>query len=143
MKNFIKKLIVLITTFSLLTAILIAPTKASAKNTYWLTGVSKAAGGTVRMYYSGNTIKLQGKIKKAASENKVYDAVEKKSSYKLKIKDNCKITFIESENTQTITYGQWRKNNGYKDNNEISLLAFISVTLKVEGKKIKRIYFSA
>lgn len=51
--------------------------QAGAKNAYWLSGVSKAAGGQMNMYYKGNTIVLKGKIKKSASWEKVYDAAEK------------------------------------------------------------------
>lgn len=147
MKNFVKKLVVLITTFSLLAVMSIIPVQAGAKSTYWLTGISKQAGGNMRMYYKVNTITLQGKIRRSDSIDTVSDAAEKKSSYKLKVAKNCKVHLIEAENDQVITYGQWAKNDGYKDTADKKgkgkEATFISATFKVKGKKIVEISFSA
>lgn len=140
MKNFVKKLLILVTVSSLVVGAFAIPVKADAKNTYWLSGVSKAAGGHMNMYYKGNTIVLKGKFRKSASRNKIYDVAEKKYSYSLKVADNCKVTFVEAENNETITYKKWAKNSGYKNGDKISC---IEATLKVEGKKIVKIFFSA
>ncbi len=109
------------------------------KDTYWLSGVSKAAGGHMNMYYKGNTIIIKGKVRKAASKNKVFDAAEKKGIYILKVAKSCKVTYVEAKNNQTMTYKKWAKNNGYKKGDKVNC---IEATFKVEGNKIMRIYFS-
>lgn len=136
----VKKIMVFVTVYSLFFGVFAISGQAGAKNAYWLSGVSKAAGGQMNMYYKGNTIVLKGKIKKSASWEKVYDAAEKKCSYSLKIADNCKVTLVEAENNQTMAYKKWAKGNGYKKGDKVNC---IEATFKVEGKKIVRIYFSA
>ena len=140
MKYFVKKLMLLVMISSLFVGVFAISAKTDAKNTYWLSGVSKAADGSMRMYYKGNTIVLKGKVRKSVSRNKIYDVPEKKCSYSLKVASNCKVTYVEAENNQTMTYKKWAKNNGYKNGDEVTC---IEATLKVEGKKIVRIYFSA
>ena len=140
MKYFVKKLMLLVMISSLFVGVFAISVKTDAKNTYWLSGVSKAADGSMRMYYKGNTIVLKGKVRKSVSRNKIYDVPEKKCSYSLKVASNCKVIYVEAENNQTMTYKKWAKNNGYKNGDEVTC---IEATLKVEGKKIVRIYFSA
>ena len=140
MKYFVKKLMLLVMISSLFVGVCAISVKTDAKNMYWLSGVSKAADGSMRMYYKGNTIVLKGKVRKSVSRNKIYDVPEKKCSYLLKVASNCKVTYVEAENNQTMTYKKWAKNNGYKNGDEVTC---IEATLKVEGKKIVRIYFSA
>lgn len=136
MKSFIKKLTVFATTLSLLAATLVLPIQASAKNTYWLAGISKGAGGNMRMFCTENTITVKGKIKKSASPKKLDDVAEKKLSYKLKVAKNCTVHFFEAENEEIITYKQWAK----KESKEVG---FISSVLKVKNNKVVRIGFSA
>ncbi len=140
MKNIKKKILSVVMVFSLLAGVLSMPAQAGAKDTYWLVGVSKAAGGYMKMYYKGNKIALKGKVKKAASQDKIDDVKDKKVSYNLKVADNCKVTFVEAENTYTMTYKKWAKDNRYKKGDPVSCIA---ADIKVEGKKITRIYFGA
>lgn len=140
MKNMKKKILSVVMVFSLLAGVLSMPVQAGAKDTYWLMGISKAAGGYMKMYYKGNKIALKGKVRKADSQDKLYDAKDKKASYNLKVADNCKVTLVEAENNQTMTYKKWAKNNGYKKGDPVSC---IEADIKVEGKKITRIYFGA
>lgn len=140
MRNAAKKMMATLIVFSLLAGVLSIPTQAEAKDTYWLMGVSKAAGGYMKMYYKGNKIELKGKVKKSNSKNKLYDAPDKKCSYTLKVADNCKVTLVEAENNQTMSYKKWAKNIGYKKGDAVSC---IEADFKVEGKKITRIWFSA
>lgn len=140
MKDFVKKLMLWVTIASLFVGVFAISTKTNAKNTYWLSGVSKAAGGKMKMYYKGNTIVLKGKVRKSVSRSKIYDVSEKKCSCSLKVAKNCKVILVEADNNQTMTYKKWAKNLGYKNGDEVTC---IEATLKVEGKKIVRIYFSA
>lgn len=140
MKNAAKKMMVMVVVFSLLAGVLSIPKQAEAKDTYWLMGISKAAGGYMKMYYKGNKIELKGKVRKSNSKNKLYDAADKKCSYTLKVADNCKVTLVEAENNQTMSYKKWAKNNGYKKGDAVSC---IEANFKVEGKKITKILFSA
>ena len=140
MRHMVKKIVMVMMVFSLLAGVLSMPIRSEAKSTYWLVGVSRPAGGNLRMYYKGNTIILKGKAKKSASRDTVYDAAEKKCSCTLKAAGNCKVTFVEADNNRTVTYKKWAKDMGYKKGAEVS---FIEATFKVSGGKITRIYFSA
>ena len=140
MKSLGKKLLIMVTVFGLLIGSMSIPVKADAKNSYWLSGVSKVAGGNMKMYYKGNTISITGKVKKAASQEKVYDAAEKKCSYSLKVAPKCKVVLVEAGNVQIITYKKWAKENGYQPGDAVRC---IEGTLNVKGKKIVRIQFSA
>lgn len=140
MKNAAKKIMMVVVVLSLLAGVLSMPAQADAKDTYWMMGVSKAAGGDMKMYYKGDKIVLKGKMKKSTSKNKLYDAKDKKCSCTLKVADNCKVTFVEAENVQTITYKKWVKDIGYKKGDAVSC---IEADFKVVGKKITRILFSA
>lgn len=115
------------------------PAHAAAKN-YWLTGVSKPAGGKLRMYYKEDAISIKGSSRRASSEANVYDAKEKKRSCSLKVSGKCKVILVEAENVQTLSYQDWAKNQDYQNGSEIS---FISATLKIKNNKIVKIYFSA
>ncbi len=140
MKKITKKSVALLLTFALLSGALSLPARAETKNSYWLAGLSRAAGGRMRMYYKGNTIVLKGKVRRSTSRNKLYNVPEKKSSYTLKVAGSCKVTLVEAENNQTMTYKKWAKNNKYKKGAEVSC---IEASFKVEGGKIKKIFFSA
>lgn len=140
MKNTGRKLIVAFIIMSLVMGALAVPAQLEAKSQYWLMGVSKAAGGNMKMYYKGNTIWLKGKLRKSTSRIKLFDVAEKKCTYKLKVAGNCKVTLVEAENNQTMSYKKWVKNNGLKKGDEVSC---IEADFKVVGKKITRIYFSA
>lgn len=137
-----KKFAIMVTLFALLLGTMYMPLKAEAKNSYWLSGVSKAAGGAMKMYYKGNTntISVKGKVRKSTSPKKVYEAAEKEYSCSLKVAANCKVVLVEAENVQTTSYQKWVKDNGYQAGDKIR---FIAVTLKVQGKKIVKISFSA
>lgn len=114
---------------------------AKPKNSYWLTGISKPADGHLEMYFQKDAILLKGKAKKSASEKNLYKAKPKKIQETLKIADNCKISFIEADETATSSYKDWLKVScEYKEGDSMS---FISVTLKVKDKKITKIIFSA
>lgn len=140
MRDIGKKMLAAVIAFGLLVGTISMQVQADAKTVYWLSGVSKAADGHTRMYYKGNTIVLKGKARKSASRDKVYDAAEKKCSYSLRVAGNCKVIFIEAENKETVPYKTWAKGNGYKNGDEF---LYICVTLKVEDKKITKIYFSS
>lgn len=140
MKISAKKLLIMVTAFCLLLNTVSVPSRAAAKNSYWLYGVSKAAGGNMKMYYEGNSISIKGKVRKAASEKKVYDAAEKNRSYSLKVAANCKVVLVEADNVQTTAYKKWAKENGYQKGD---MILFLGGTLEVTGKKIVKIIFSA
>lgn len=140
MKYLEKKAITAAIVCSLLIGVLSISVCSDAKSTYWLSGVSELADGHMKMYYKGSTITLKGKIKKSASRKNVYDATEKKYSCSLKVANNCKVTLVEADNNQTMTYKKWAKGNNYKKGAKVS---FIEATFKIDGGKITRIYFSA
>lgn len=140
MKALGKKFAIIVSVSALLLGAVSMPQKADAKNTYWLSGISKDAGGNMKMYYKGNAISIKGKARKAATQKKVYDAAEKQYSLSLKVAPNCKVIFVEAENVQTIPYKNWAKNNGYQTGDTVP---YIEATLKVVGKKIVKISFSA
>lgn len=119
--------------------------QAAVTGKYWLAGVSKKAGGQMRMYYGENhagtvTITLKGKMKKSKSQNTVYGAKEKKRSLTLKVADNCKVVFIESTEPETVDFKEWAQWHAYENGGEIS---FIASEVLVKDKKISRICFSA
>lgn len=140
MKNIMKKTTAVLMTFALLASVLSIPGRAEAKSSFWLSGVSRVAGGNMRMYYKGNTIVLKGKIRRSAARNKLANAPEKKCSYTLKVAGSCKVTLIEAQNNQTTTYKKWAKDKKWKKGTEVSCIA---ASFQVEGGKIKRIFFSA
>lgn len=109
MKNLGKKAVIAAAVFGLLSGTVPTPPTAAAKDSYWLYGISKAAGGKMTMYYKGNIISIKGKIRKAASRKKVGDAVERACSYSLKVADNCKVDSLETTSVQTVTYKKWKK----------------------------------
>lgn len=125
----------------LLFSTLSVSTQAASKKTYWLSGVSKAAGGTLQMYYKNKTsIILKGGVKKYFSSDNLPDAKEKKVSYTRKIDDSCKVLLIEADQVETMTYAEWAAGLDYKNGDEIS---FIGTEIKVKNKKIVQISFSA
>lgn len=140
MKTSRKSLIIIAVIFSLLAGITASTAQTYAKSSYWLYGVSAGAGGGADIYYNGNKITLKGKTRKSASMKKLYDAEEKKGKYTLKVASNCKVVMEEADNTQTSGFKQWVSDRGYKKGDKV---AFISATIKVEGKKVTRIIFSA
>ncbi len=140
MKTYKKNLIIIAVIFSLLAGITAGTAQAYAKSSYWLYGVSVKAGGRADMYYNGNKITLKGKIRKSASQKKLYDTEEKKGKYTLKVASNCKVVLEEAENIQTIQFKQWAADAGYKKGDKVT---FISAAVKVEGKKVTKIIFSA
>lgn len=140
MKKPLKNIIAAAIVFCMMVNVLAVSVLADTKSSYWLTGISKAAGGQMKMYYKEDTLVLKGKFKRSSSRDKLQDAEEKKRSYSLKIADNCKVTFTEADNVQTISCKEWIESRGYKKGDEVS---FISVELKIKNKKITRINFSA
>lgn len=124
-----------------LTPELYTQAQAKEKNVYWLTGVSKPADGQLEMYFQKDSLLLKGKAKKSASEKNLYNAKSKKINETLKIADNCKISFVEAEETATSSYKDWLKVScEYKEGDPMS---FICVVLKVKNHKIVKIIFSA
>lgn len=140
MKTFRKNFIIAAVIFSMLAGVTAFPAKTYAKGNYCFYGVSKAGGGNMEMYFNGSKITLDGKVRKASSEKKVYHAKEKDGPYKLKISRSCKIVNDEAGNVQTIPFKDWVKDNGYKSGDEIK---FISAVIRVFNKKIESITFSA
>lgn len=117
------------------------PVQADAKNTYWLSGISKMADGSMRMYYKNkNTIVIKGKQKKASTQSRLEDAAEKKGTYSLKAAANCKVIQIEAEKNEVFDYAEWVENMEFQNGDEIP---FICASCKVKNKKIVKIYFSA
>lgn len=135
-----KSLIIIAVIFSLLAGAAFGTGQVYAKSSYWLYGVSVKAGGRADMYYNGNKITLKGGIRKSASQNKLYDTEEKKGKYTLKVASKCKVVMDEAENIQTVQFKQWADDAGYKKGDKVF---FISADLKVEGKKVTKIIFSA
>lgn len=113
--------------------------KAEAKDRFWLSGISKPAGGSMTMYYKGNALLLKGEISVADSRKKAKYILDKPSC-QYRIAKKCKVFLYEAENVTSYPYKKWVKIHGYKKNDKIT---FISADLKVEGKKITRIEFSA
>lgn len=140
MKKIVRQLVLAAAMFSMILG-LFTPVQAKEKNSYWLTGVSKDAGGQLRMYYQKDAVLLKGKARKSASEKNLYDAELKKIRQKLKIADTCKICFIEADNNTTTSYQDWLKTScEYQEGDDMS---FISVSIKVKNKKIVKFIFSA
>lgn len=135
-----KGIIALAVVLSIMAGIAAMPVYSYARGGYWLNGISKEAGGGMALHYKEGRFILKGRIKKASSEKEVYKVKDKKSQYKLKIADNCRIILDEADNEQIVSFKNWIKDNEYKDGDKIS---FISATFKVENKKVTRICFSA
>ena len=140
MKKIAKQFVAAVVMFSLI-LVLFTQIQAKEKNSYWITGVSKDAGGQLRMYYQKDAVLLKGKAGKSVSEKNLYDAKLKKISKTLKIADTCKISFIEAENNITVSYQDWLKTScEYQEGDEMS---FISISIKVKNKKIVKFIYSA
>ena len=140
MKNITKKWMITVIVFSMVLCVCCVSTNAEAKSKYWLEGVSKPAGGTMTMYYKGNTVLLKGKINIADIKTRKATAILEKSSHTFQIAKKCKVFFYEADKVTSSPYKKWIKTCGYKKNDKIS---FVSVSLRVEGKKITRIEFSS
>ncbi|MCI9080302.1 MAG: hypothetical protein HFH68_15580 [Lachnospiraceae bacterium] len=140
MRTFNKRLLVIVVIFSILAGITAGTVQTYAKSSYWIYGISVKAGGSMDMYYNENKIVLKGKARKALSEKDVYYAEEKKGKYTLKAASNCKVVMEEAGNTQTVKFKKWAGDAGYKKGDKVT---FISALLKVEGKKVTKIIFSA
>lgn len=120
---------------------LFTPLQAKGKNNYWLTGISKDAGGQLQMLYQKDSILLKGKAKKSVSKNHLNDVKSKKIQKTLKVADTCKISFVEAEETSPSDYKDWVKVScSYKEGD---CMSFIAVEIKVKNNKIVKIIFSA
>lgn len=139
-KFFIFLLVILLAVSQVIAFNLHESVQAASKNKYWLQGVSPMAGGHMRMYYGEGTITLKGSIRKAKTEKNVYSANEKERTARLKVAKNCEVITVEEPESKKTPYKEWIKNRSYEKGDEIS---FISATILVKNKKIKRIYFSA
>lgn len=140
MRNITKKWMIAVVVVSMVLGMYSVSSKTEAKGKYWLSGVSKPAGGTMRMYYKGNAVLIRGKVAIADIATRKSKALLQKSSYKYQVAKKCKVYLYEADNVTSYSYKKWAKMRGYKRNDEIS---FIWVSLKVEGKKITRIEFSS
>ncbi len=139
MKKFAKQLLLAAMVCSL--ALGLATQVQAKSSSYWITGISKGAGGQLQMYYQDGSILLKGKAKKSATQSTLQNTKPKKIQKAFKVADNCKIVFVEAEETATSAYKDWLKVScEYKEGDEMS---FISVDIKVKDKKIVKIIFSA
>lgn len=141
MKHLMKQITAAVIICIVICSVLALPVQAGTKNTYWMSGVSRAAEGSTELKLKNkNTIIFSGNIRKYSGRNAADDAEEIEGSYSLKVAGRCKVVLVEADNNQTWSYSKWLREFGYKKGDEIS---YISTEIKVKNNKIIRIYFSA
>ena len=138
MKKIAKRMLTVVMMCALLCSSIAIATRAEAKSTYWISGLSKNAGGHSEMYFKGKKIVITGKLKVGKNVETLWYQKEKKATYTLSVADNCKVSHIEADNVDIIKFSVWKKNL-----KNCKRIPYIQADLKVVNNKLVRISFSA